>query len=368
MNWSCFATRWFPPGLTIEEIVGIGATVAGGISWQLSALLIRWAPQLGLVDLPSARKVHTHPIPKGGGLAFIAGVLLALGWFMFWPYLYYELWWGKPLSVYGDRSEPLEDISWLIALGIAVLGLADDIYSLPWQLRLTVQACIAGEAVWLCLPLLPWWVSVAATVWLVAQINAFNMLDNMDALSGGVALIGSAFLLVVLGILQGSIPIGLPYGMLCLALVGFLHYNRHPARIFMGDVGSTFLGFVIGYGALKIALLPDPPWSPLVSLCICAVPIYDQTTTVLLRLCQGRSPFHGDKQHLSHRLVARGLSQPAAVGVIHLLALVSGGVGLILYHLETWWSAGALFAALAAAWVGLAVWEFVYVARPQRET
>jgi UDP-GlcNAc:undecaprenyl-phosphate GlcNAc-1-phosphate transferase len=143
------------------------------------------------------------------------------------------------------------------------------------------------------------------------------------------------------------------------ALSGFLWFNRPPARIFMGDAGSTFLGFTLGLGSVQVALRSQAPlWSPAVPLCILAVPCYDLLTVVLLRLSQGRSPFHADKQHLSHRLVGRGLSGWMAVRVIYLLALASGASGLILYAVTGWTAAALVVGQLGVWWIALAVMEF----------
>jgi UDP-GlcNAc:undecaprenyl-phosphate GlcNAc-1-phosphate transferase len=181
------------------------------------------------------------------------------------------------------------------------------------------------------------------------------MLDNMDALSGGVAWIAAGFLALT----SNTLAEWGPFVILMGALSGFLWFNRPPARIFMGDAGSTFLGFTLGLGSVHVALREGgPPWAPAVPLCILAVPCYDLVSVVLLRLSQGRSPFHADKQHLSHRLVGRGLSGWTAVRVIYLLALASGASGLILYAVTTWTVAGLVFGQLGVWWIALAVTEF----------
>jgi UDP-GlcNAc:undecaprenyl-phosphate GlcNAc-1-phosphate transferase len=143
------------------------------------------------------------------------------------------------------------------------------------------------------------------------------------------------------------------------ALLGFLWFNRPPARIFMGDAGSTFLGFALGLGSVQVVWREGgPSWSWLVPPCILAVPCYDLLSVVLLRLSQGRSPFHADKQHLSHRLVGRGLSSWTAVRVIYLFALASGVSGVILYGVRDSLMAGLVVGQLAAWWIALAVMEF----------
>jgi UDP-GlcNAc:undecaprenyl-phosphate GlcNAc-1-phosphate transferase len=305
-------------------------------SWVLTDLLIRWAPRLGLVDYPSERKVHVQPTPRGGGLAIFASVLF-LGYY-------------------------LSAINYQTLLGaiILLLGLLDDLRPLPWPIRLIVQFTVSIAAVLLCLPPCPWFVRAAAVVWIAGLVNAFNMLDNMDALSGGVAWIAAGFLAVLAWF---AAPEAIAdWGMFVVlmgALSGFLWFNRPPAQIFMGDAGSTFLGFTIGLGSVQVVLREsETPWSWLVPLCILAVPCYDLLSVVLLRLSQGRSPFHADKQHLSHRLAGRGLSNWTAVRVIYLMALASGTSGVILYVVRDGVIPGLIAGQLAVWWLAVAVMEF----------
>ncbi len=306
------------------------------LSWILTDWLIRLAPRLGLVDYPSERKVHTQPTPRGGGLAIFIAVSLI------------------PPSVKPTL------FPWLLAAVIVLLGLIDDLWPLRWQLRLLVQFGVAILAVFLCLPLLPWYLRAAAVLWIAGHINAFNMLDNMDALSAGIAWIAAGFLALVSWLGETpNVHAWEQYVILMGALSGFLWFNRPTARIFMGDAGSTFLGFTLGLGSLQVLLHEGgTPWSWLVPPCILAVPCYDLFSVVLLRLSQGRSPFHADKQHLSHRLTNRGLSNWTAVRVIYLLALASGASGMILYVVRDPMIASLIVGQLAIWWTALAVMEF----------
>jgi UDP-GlcNAc:undecaprenyl-phosphate GlcNAc-1-phosphate transferase len=316
------------------------------VSWLLTALLIRWAPRLGLVDHPTDRKVHVKTTPRGGGLAIFTGFAAAAAFL------------------------PVNIGQLLLFLVIVVLGLIDDLRPLPWQLRLGVQTVVVLVAALLWPAEISWPLRAVAVFWMVAMLNAFNLLDNMDALSGGVAWIASAFLALIL-LAQapsasagttgpGASASGLWALVLIGALSGFLWFNRPPARIFMGDAGSTFLGFFLGLSSLDVALpTSQMPWAWAVPLCVLAVPCYDTTTVVLLRLAQGRSPFHGDKQHLSHRLVARGLHSTTAVGVIYLLAVASGLSGLLLYHVSDALAAVLVVGQLVCWWGALAVIEFI---------
>ena len=305
---------------------------AFGISLFLTAAAIQWAPQVGLVDQPNARKVHARPIPKAGGVAIVGAVTLISG---------------------GASRSSGTDIA-LSGFGviIALLGLWDDLIDLSWKVRLGIQTLIAACAAW--------WIGVEsipggilAVFWIVALVNAFNMLDNMDALSAGIAWIAAG----TFAVLPGDYST-IPYLVLMGALAGFLCFNRPPARIFMGDTGSTFLGFFLGTRSLADGfLIPDAPQTWLVPLCVLAVPLYDQVTVVALRLWQGKSPFHADKQHLSHRLVALGLSQPAAVGVILLFGVVSGAAGIAIARLEEA-MAWVVFGGLVFGWLVVALVEY----------
>jgi UDP-GlcNAc:undecaprenyl-phosphate GlcNAc-1-phosphate transferase len=346
------------PGVGPAAWLGLAAA-AFGIAWTLTGRMIAWAPRWGLIDQPSARKVHTTPTPRGGGLA-LAGAVLSL-WFVR-PYLP-SVFAAVPWPTVAELVRSFDRLA-LFALAVVVVGALDDWFSLPWQFRLGFQFAVGIGVVLTAFGHQPWPVQALGVVWLVAMINAFNMLDNMDALSGGVALIGCIGLVALTPAADGG-PFRVepgparPYLLLAAALLGFLWYNRPPARIFMGDAGSTFLGYWIGLGSLDLAFGPDaPPLAPLAALCLCAVPLYDQATVVLLRIRQGRSPFHADRQHLSHRLTARGLTSRQAVAAIHRLALVSGAAGLLVYAVPNRSLALAVFVVTLLGWLGLAWWEF----------
>ena len=193
------------------------------------------------------------------------------------------------------------------------------------------------------------YLSVLLTVlWIVAVTNALNFLDNMDGLAGGIgAVAGTCFLAAAL--LQGQWFVAGCLALLVGALLGFLWFNRPPASIFMGDGGALVLGFLLAFLTVRTTYYTTPPStaptpgnSPLgwplpthwyavfMPVIILAVPLYDLVTVTCIRLAQGRSPLVGDLQHISHRLVRRGLSRPAAVGVILGLTAVTGISGILL--------------------------------------
>lgn len=315
------------------------------VTLLLTDLLIRVAPALRLVDVPDERKDHPRPTPKVGGLAIFTALLAMAG-------------------VHAALNGLPPDASLYLLFGggliLVVLGLADDLRNLPWQLRLAVQTAVAVATLALWPGPLTWPVRVLGVFWVVGMTNAFNMLDNMDALSPGTALIASACLAAVF-LLQPNAWVAwhpaLLFVMLTSALAGFLWFNRTPARAFLGDAGSTLLGFALGVGSLNALAVTDGvfPWFAPVALL--AVPCYDMISVVLIRLRQGRSPFHADRQHLSHRLVRLGLRPVRAVTVIHLTALASGLAGLVIYQTHEIATAALVAALLAAWWTAVAVLE-----------
>jgi UDP-GlcNAc:undecaprenyl-phosphate GlcNAc-1-phosphate transferase len=326
--------------------------IAGLVSGLLTGLLIPLAPRLGLVDAPSPRKVHDRPTPRGGGIAIYLGVVV---------------------GVIVHRPADLLDNTGLILLGIggaiAVVGLIDDRRPLPWQLRILVHLSAAASAVYLLFEPAPWWLFLVGVLWIVGLTNAFNMLDNMDMLSAGTAFVAAAVLAVVYADFpQANARTWQGYCWLMFAaLAGFLWFNRPPARIFMGDVGSTFLGFFLGVTALNAASPPAASMDWLVPVFLLAVPLYDMTSVVLIRLRQGRSPFHADKQHLSHRLAAMGLSRPGAVAVIHVLALVSGGFAVLLAWTNETVERWVIAASFLIGWIAFMTFDVAMFQRRQRE-
>jgi UDP-GlcNAc:undecaprenyl-phosphate GlcNAc-1-phosphate transferase len=323
------------------------------ISLLGTAAMLRWTPALRLLDIPNERKIHSRPIATGGGLAIFAAwaATVCLPWFQF------------------------EGV-WVIsaaALIIVVLGLTDDLRPLLWQFRLGVQTvtALATLAFLASLPdthysslLTHYFFWPLALLWIIGLVNAFNMLDNMDALSAGVAWIAAALFVASLlwvssdHTTEPSSRPAFPLLALMGALTGFLWFNRPPARIFMGDAGSTFLGFFLGIAFLPGGLTGRGVFGTwIIPICILALPWYDLTSVIFLRWRQGRSPFRADKQHLSHRLVNLGLTPPAAVGVIYLLALAIGGGGLLIYHSVGQSSLCAVL-YLICWWIGLALFEY----------
>lgn len=336
--------------LLITACAGYGLVVSA----LLTALMRRVAPRLGLVDQPNARKVHVVPTPLGGGLAIAGGVLipLATAQLAVWAASHNMLpadWVPAELAAHLAGVTFRSGQLWTIVLAgvvISILGLIDDRHALRWQPKLFVQCAVAvalvvaGVRATLFVDV-PWIGWIVTALWIVVLTNAFNFLDNMDGLSGGIGLIAATMFAVIM--LTGTTePHWFVAGFLLLiagSLGGFLFHNWPPARIFMGDTGSCLIGLwlacmtVVGtffdYGRTGTHVILAP-------LCVLAVPLYDFCSVVMIRLSQGRSPFHADKCHFSHRLVELGMSRKQAVLTIHLVTLTTGLGGLLLYQVNGW--------------------------------
>ncbi len=347
------------------------------ISAGATALMRVIAPHVGLIDKPAARKVHSTPTPLGGGVGIVCGfvVTMSLAHLAVWllakdPTL--PRW--MPTSLQPHLAGVLErapQLWQLISAGVllAAMGLLDDLLGLPWKSRLIVQfglaiALVAGGVRATVFVTQPWVGALLTVLWIVVLVNSFNFLDNMDALSSGIGLIASVmFAVVMLGMV--SEPRWFVGGaLLALAgsLAGFLCHNWPPARIFMGDAGSTFIGLMLASLTVLGTFYDERLGSQhvmLAPLCVLAIPLYDITSVILIRLSEGRSPFQPDKKHFSHRLTEMGLSKRGAVLVVYLATVTMGLGALLLYRLSDWTGAAIVLALVACLLTIVAILETV---------
>lgn len=305
-----------------------------------------YADRLGLLDRPGGRKTHSAPVPLGGGIGIWLGIVstmlagtMAVAVVRQSPELAAYV--PKQIITHVEGAWSKAGELWkLLGAGtvLVVLGLWDDRKGLsPWY-RLSIQFLVATYVVLVleygltAFIASPWITNALSVIWIVAVINSFNMLDNMDGLSGGVATIVA----IALAIVMFSTPedssgpqwfIAALLMVVAGALTGFLWHNFPPAKIFMGDGGSYLVGFLISVAALMATYASYDSLSPhavSAPLCAMAVPLYDLTTVLWIRFREGRSPFEGDQSHFSHRLVAMGMSRPKAVFTIWLVTATCG--------------------------------------------
>lgn len=280
----------------------------------VTPLVRRLAPRLGVMDRPSARKIHTKAMPRLGGAAIYLAFILAL-------------------LLLEDRRYISQMVSILMgATLVSFCGIWDDRWGMRPLLKLGIGQPLAAliliasgiRVSFLPHPILNILVTM---IWVVGITSALNLLDNMDGLSAGVATVASAFFLL-LAAMSGQYLVGSLAAALLGACLGFLLYNFNPASIFMGDTGSLFIGFVLAAVGIKLRFPGRTnivTW--MIPLLVLGVPIFDTTLVVVSRLRRGLNPTtHPGKDHFSHRLVAMGLSQREAVMAIY---LICGALGVL---------------------------------------
>lgn len=326
--------------LFLALLIAAAMTVSLAVSYGMR----RVSHWVGLVSHPGGHRTHGEPMPMGGGVGIFLGAWLpiAVGLAICWQFrngVHAPGWEELTEHIEGALGvAPRLGIIFIGGLIIWITGLADDKWRIsPW-IRLFIEACVAlilissGRTISIFIET-PW-VRVPITIlWVVGIINAFNMLDNMDGLCGGVSIIISMFFTIV-ALETGHYFVAAFLCCVTGSIAGFLLFNFPPARIFMGDSGSTTIGYMLAVMTLEFTFFqPKTPYFPIVMpLMMFAVPLFDMITVVWIRLRARRSPFKGDTNHFSHRLVALGMSRRQAVLTIYLItATVSLGATVLYY-------------------------------------
>lgn len=315
-----------PFELSLIGTVAAALVVALLVSLLSTPVVKNLAIKVRAVDVPKDnRRMHDHPIPRMGGLAIFLGFLLSVLVFM-----------------------PLNDQLRGMLLGaviIVVLGIFDDIYSLKAMFKFVIQivaalmAVLSGNVIqtisnpnvfsadlywdlgWLAIP--------ATVIWIVAITNAVNLIDGLDGLACGVSTISSMTLLVISLVISDG-PVAILMAALAGACIGFLPYNMNPAKIFMGDTGSTFLGFILAVVSIQGLFKLYTIISFAVPFLMLGLPIFDTCFAFIRRIAHGQSPMHADRSHVHHRLIDMGLSQKQAVAVLYLISAILGLSAVVL--------------------------------------
>ncbi len=379
------------------------------ISVPLTAWLIALGRRWGHLDEPGgdgSHKRHVRPVPVTGGIGIFITTMLPMAAGLLGIHFVSMDSLPAFLAPMRDHAVGLQSQTTMglavvvAALVFHVMGLIDDRRRLgPYSkliVQLIVAAVLAGVFDMRVLQLLDQHGAggkaasiIVSVLWIATITNAINFLDNMDGLSAGVSAIIAAIYLAAT-LIGGQWFVAALCALLLGALVGFLIFNFPPAKVFMGDAGSLVVGLLLAVisirttyvtpaaagaaaqagmgtssphaqaGAIVLAgetLGPGTAWyGVLMPLIVLAIPLYDITSVTLIRLSQGKSPFHPDQQHFSHRLVAKGLSRRAAVIVIWLCTLATGLGGVLLGRLEGW-QAGLVAGQTLAILAMLAVME-----------
>ncbi len=300
-----------------------GAAIALAMAAALSGWLVR--ARL-VVDRPNERSLHATPVPRTGGIAILiaASATMAMG----------------PLTA-------LPGALWMAALALAVLSFADDLWNLPVVARFGAHLAAGAGAAWLLLPdAAPLALKLAAVLGVGWMINLYNFMDGSDGLAGGMAVFGFGFLCVGAW-MAGAADIGWACGVIAAAAAGFLVYNFHPARIFMGDVGSVPLGFLAA--CLGVAGAARGVWESWFPLLVFSPFIVDATVTLIRRVSRGARIWTAHREHYYQRLVMTGFGHRRTALMAYALMAMQGLSGLLVMR-----------HAPAFAWMLLSGWMVVY--------
>lgn len=300
--------------------------IAFAVSFLVSPLVKSFAYKIKAIDVPKdGRRMHDHPIPRLGGLAIFFGFLVSL-----------------LLFVNIDRQ--MRGIL-LGAVLIVVLGVMDDISALRAKFKFVVQiaAALIAVAHGVQIQILTnpnvfseepyWelgWLSIPVTVlWIVGVTNAVNLIDGLDGLANGVSTI-SALTMLVIALLIGEGQTALVMAALVGACLGFLPYNKNPAKMFMGDTGSTFLGYILATISIQGLFKYYAIVSFVAPFLILGLPIFDTAFAIIRRVAHGQSPMAPDRGHVHHRLIDMGLSQKQAVAALYVVSSILGLSAVVL--------------------------------------
>ena len=315
-----------PVQISVIGAVAAALLTAAIVAFITTPVVRTLAFRVGAVDVPrDGRRMHDHPIPRMGGLAIFFGFILSA-------------------LIFVPLDPPLRGML-LGAVIIVILGIFDDIYALPALPKLLVQIAAASVAVLmgnrieiLSNPNIfssnPYWdlgiLSVPISVlWIVGITNAVNLIDGLDGLACGVSTISSMTMLVI-ALTVAESDVALLMAALAGGCIGFLPYNLNPAKIFMGDTGSTFLGFILATVSIEGLFKSYAIISFAVPFLMLGLPIFDTCFAILRRVSHGQSPMAPDRGHIHHRLIDMGFNQKQAVAVLYVISAILGLSAVVL--------------------------------------
>ena len=326
--------------------------VAAVLSYFFTPPVKNFAHKVGAIDVPKdARRMHKKPIPRLGGLAIYGGFLCSI-------------------LIFGQLDETMLCVL-LGAAIIVALGIFDDVLALGAKLKFVVQivaaaipVCIGDLQIGLFTNLNPLSdtpfvhlgiLAVPATIiWIVGITNAVNLIDGLDGLAVGVSSIAAITMLAV-ALLTGNMPIAITMAALAGACIGFMPYNLNPAKIFMGDTGSTFLGYMLATVSIMGLFKFYAVISFAVPFLILGLPIFDTANAIIRRVAAGRSPMSPDRGHVHHKLIDMGFNQKQAVAILYAISATLGLTAVVLTSSGEVKAIVLLLAVLAAILVGACI-------------
>ena len=306
--------------------VVLALLIALMVSFLSTPVVKTFAYKVGAIDVPKdGRRMHKVPIPRLGGLAIFLGFMISI-------------------LLLVDITPEMRSIL-LGAVIIVILGVVDDIMALPAMLKFVVQILAAlipathGVVIQVIsnpnlLSAKPYWslgwLSIPVTVlWIVAITNAVNLIDGLDGLANGVSAI-SAMTVLVIALMTSEVQVAIVMAALVGACVGFMPYNLNPAKMFMGDTGATFLGFILATMSIQGLFKFYAIISFAVPFLILGLPIFDTAFAFIRRIAHGQSPMQADRSHIHHRLIDMGLNQKQAVATLYVISTILGLSAVVL--------------------------------------
>ena len=326
--------------------------IAAVLSYFFTPPVKNFAHKVGAIDVPKdARRMHKKPIPRLGGLAIYGGFLCSI-------------------LIFGQLDETMLCVL-LGAAIIVALGIFDDVLALGAKLKFVVQivaaaipVCIGDLQIGLFTNLNPLSdtpfvhlgiLAVPVTIiWIVGITNAVNLIDGLDGLAVGVSSIAAITMLAV-ALLTGNMPIAITMAALAGACIGFMPYNLNPAKIFMGDTGSTFLGYMLATVSIMGLFKFYAVISFAVPFLILGLPIFDTANAIIRRVAAGRSPMSPDRGHVHHKLIDMGFNQKQAVAILYAISATLGLTAVVLTSSGEVKAIVLLLAVLAAILVGACI-------------
>jgi UDP-GlcNAc:undecaprenyl-phosphate/decaprenyl-phosphate GlcNAc-1-phosphate transferase len=353
-------------------LLALPGLVAAVLAWVLTPLTIRLAGRLGAIDMPGPRRIHATPIPRLGGLAVIGAVAAVMTASAL----------GLPGGPEWVRSGGAAGVG-LGLLPVLAVSVRDDIRPVRVLPKLLAQIAGAVIAVSFGIMLPPivhlfdysiplgWLVYPLSILWLVGVTNAFNLVDGLDGLSAGLGLISCVSLSMVV-LVAGRPDHAAVAILLAGGILGFLPYNLHPARVFLGDTGATAIGFVLGCITLTSSALLSAGFATMLPVLLVGVPVADTLVSILRRTIgrlengTGNGVHHADRRHIHHRLLDLGLSHRTSVLILYGVGAFLSGVALLSLLMTRQQTGLLLVGLLLAGLLGiqrLGYGEFAFVRR-----
>jgi UDP-GlcNAc:undecaprenyl-phosphate GlcNAc-1-phosphate transferase len=343
---------------------------AAALAFALTPLVSRFAVVIGAIDMPGERKIHHRPIPRLGGLAVVTAIGVV---------------WFASRGLVDPRWSPAPELLLAVGLGVLpviIVSLIDDIRSIKagpkfiahvagasiavaYGVSLGSEVHLLGATIHIGLLTVP-----LSVLWIVGVTNAFNIIDGLDGLSAGLALIAAISMAAVF-MFQGQVAMGGAVLVVAGALAGFLPYNVHPARLFLGDTGATAIGFCLATFALKGGATLSSGFAALVPVFIMGLPIADTLIAMARRVVLKLEDRHGgvfvaDRTHIHHRLLALGIDHGRAVLVLYAAGLLFAAAAFVSIFLEAREASLFVVGLLLAGFVGvnrLGYDEFAFIRR-----